>query len=73
MGLTAGQLIAVQQASVPFLTQSPFISNIMVKAYLYSIDSQLQGKEAGRCNHLGHVAGYDSQQRPDEEPSHCGG
>jgi hypothetical protein len=44
MGLTAGQLIAVQQASVPFLTQSPFISNIMVKAYLYSIDSQLQGK-----------------------------
>ena len=44
MGLAVGQLIAVQQSSVPFLTQSQFISNVMVKAYLYSIDSHLQGK-----------------------------
>src|SRR5215469_5543079 len=38
------QLVSIQLSTTPFITQSPFISNQMVKTYFNSIDSHLQGK-----------------------------
>ncbi len=39
-----GQLISVQLSSTPFITQSAFISNQLVKTYFNSVNSALQGK-----------------------------